>query len=139
MVRVEMRHSERIDDAFAQLFDDLVEAADVVEGDGNLGGGDDFRGDGLFVGVQRQLLLFRRPFTVFVALAVAGPLIVVGILLGSAMVREERVQARLDRSLLLLGLLLRSAVGIEVGKDLAREQESKRRLREYVSRRLGMW
>jgi hypothetical protein len=84
-------------------------------------------------------LLFRRPFTVFVALAVAGPLIVVGILLGSAMVREERVQARLDRSLLLLGLLLRSAVGIEVGKDLAREQESKRRLREYVSRRLGMW
>lgn len=45
-----MGQGEGVDDGFAEVVDDGVEPADVREGDGDFGRGDDFHGDSLFVG-----------------------------------------------------------------------------------------
>lgn len=78
-VRVEVRHCERVDDRLLELFDDRVQAANVVKRHWDLLGRDDLHGDGLLVAVQDQLLHARAPapwavpvvFTVVLAVAFA--------------------------------------------------------------------
>ena len=52
---VEVGHGERVDDGFFQFGDYACEAADVVEGDGDVVRGNDVHGDGRFVFIEDEV------------------------------------------------------------------------------------
>lgn len=128
-----MWKGEWVDDALAEILNDGIEAANVVKGDGDLGGTDNLHCDGLFVGAQGERFLLRCRLSppsgpsgvgVGILVVVVEILILVLLILGllSVVVGEDGLQAGAGREGFLLRFGLGAGVGIEASENLAGDE-----------------
>lgn len=126
MIRIQVRHRERIYHPFAQLLYDLVQAAYIVECNRYLCRCDYLRSDSLLVCVQCKLLLPR-------SLDKAGVFVIMLVVVGLVSV-EDRMKPGFYCCGFLLRFLLGFGIGVEVGDNLSGEKEGDNGLRggQYV-------
>lgn len=116
MRSIEMRHSERVYNALPQLFNDVVQASNVVKRDWYLIWRHHLNSDSLLIWIENKFLL--RWSVVVACFSYAFLLIPTGVVTYSIIVGEDGLQAAARSECLLSCFGFGAGIGIEAGQGL---------------------